>query len=199
MEQRVAAALARNDRFLVEIVEGWSLCPYARTTRLSEQLGREVLLEAPMPAEVAVCASRWERHSAQIVLVILPDFAGDARAFERYTDECRKLAPAAFAIAPFHPETAFHTDTPSRLVGLFRRAPDPTLQLVRFSALDAVRKRAPGGKFFFDGSATSWDQLKERPERGLSEQIAHDNWERIHKRTEALAKLLAALREDRIS
>ena len=194
MQARVAAALSRNDRFLVEIVEGWSLCPYARATRLSEQLGREVLLDAPSPAEVAVRASSYEHHAAQIVLLILPDFVGDARAFERYADECRKLAPAAFAIAPFHPQTAFHSDTPSRLVGLFRRAPDPTLQLVRFSALDAVRRRAPGGKFFFDGSAASWDELQGRPERGLSEQIAHDNWERVHERSEELALLLTALR-----
>ena len=191
----MAAALARNDRFLVEIVEGWSLCPYARATRLSSQLGREVLLDSPTPAEVAVVASRYEHHAAQIVLVILPDLAADVRAFERYTDECRKLAPDAFAIAPFHPATTYHTDTPSRLVGLFRRAPDPTLQLVRFTALDAVRKRAPGGKFFFDGTAASWETLKGRPERGLSAQIAYDNWERTHERADELAGLLAALHE----
>ena len=190
---RIATALARNDRFLVEIVEGWSLCPYARATRLSEQLAREVMLDAPTPAEVAVCAARYEHHDAQIVLVILPDFAGDPRAFERYTDEVRKLAPGAFAIAPFHPATAFHTDKPARLVGLFRRAPDPTLQLVRFTALDAVRKRAPGGKFFFDGSAEMWEELKDRPERGLSEIIARDNWERVHERADELATVLAAL------
>ncbi|MEO6952127.1 MAG: DUF1415 family protein [Polyangia bacterium] len=194
-DPRVADALARNDRFLVEIVEGWSLCPYARATRLSGQLGREVLLDSPPPAEVAVVASRYEHHAAQIVLVILPDFSGDARAFERFTDECRKLAPDAFAIAPFHPTTTYHTDTPSRLVGLFRRSPDPTLQLVRFTALDAVRKRAPGGKFFFDGTSESWEAIKDRPERGLSEQIADDNWERTHTRAAELAELLAQLHE----
>ena len=37
------AALARNDRFLVEVVEGWSLCPFARATRLAGQLAREVV------------------------------------------------------------------------------------------------------------------------------------------------------------
>jgi hypothetical protein len=79
-------------------------------------------------------------------------------------------------------------------VGLFRRAPDPTLQLVRYTALDAARRRAPDGKFFFDGSPASWSRLAERPERGLSEQIAHENFERLAKTAHELALRLAALR-----
>jgi hypothetical protein len=195
---REAEALARNDRFLVEVVEGWSLCPFARGTRLSGQLEREVLLGAPSPAEVAARAATHDSGTASIVLLILPELgpelAEDARAFERFADECRKHASRCFAFAPFHPETSFVNDTPSRLVGLFRRTPDPTLQLVRFTALDAARKRAPDGKFYFDGSSTAWEALSARPERGLSEQIAHDNWERAKDRTDELVAVLATLR-----
>lgn len=193
---REAEALARNDRFLVEVVEGWSLCPYARGTRLSGQLAREVLLGSPAPAEVAARAAAHEGGTATIVLLIFPDLGPvDARAFERFADECRTHASTCFAFAPFHPDTRYEKDTPSRLVGLFRRAPDPTLQLVRFAALDAARKRAPDGKFYFDGSAAAWDALAARPERGLSEQIAHDNWERTKDRTAELEAILRALRD----
>jgi hypothetical protein len=197
-ELREAQALARNDRFLLEVVEGWSLCPYARGTRLSGQLAREVLLDAPTPAEVAARATTHEGGTASIVLLIFPDLlVDDARAFERFADECRKHASRCFAFAPFHPDTSFSNDTPSRLVGLFRRTPDPTLQLVRFAALDAARKRAPDGKFYFDGSSAAWDALSSRPERGLSEQIAHDNWSRAKDRTDELAGVLSGLRTAR--
>jgi hypothetical protein len=196
-DSREAVALARNDRFLVEIVEALSICPFARATRLSGQLAREVVFDD----DAATLATRVRAHDtsdAQIVLLIAPDFSGDARAWERRCDEVRRADEAArapvFAMAPFHPDTPFHTDTPARLVGLFRRTPDPTLQLVRFTALDAARRRAPDGKFFFDGSPASWSRLAERPERGLSEQIAFDNFEHLGNSARELEARLAALR-----
>jgi hypothetical protein len=191
------AALARNDRFLVEVVEGWSLCPFARATRLAGQLAREVVFGE----DATTLAQRAHRHDAggaQIVLLILPSWTGDARAFERFVDEVRQTydasKPAAFAMAPFHPDTAFHTDTPARLVGLFRRAPDPTIQLVRYTALDAARRRAPDGKFFFDGSPEAWKEIVARPERGVSEQIAYDNYQTASQRSDELVALLTDIR-----
>jgi len=178
-------------------VEALSICPFARATRLGGQLAREVVFDE----DAGALAARVRAHdtsAAQIILLIAPDFAGDARAWERFCDEVRRADEAArapvFAMAPFHPDTPYHSDTPARLVGLFRRTPDPTLQLVRFTALDAARRRAPDGKFFFDGSPASWSRLAERPERGLSEQIAFENFERLGKTAHELELRLAALR-----
>lgn len=200
-----ADALSRNDRFLVEVVEGWSLCPFARATRLSGQLAREVVLGHPSAEALSACAHRYDAGDAQIVLLILPELgpelAGDVRAFERFVEEVRRNydrgGDPVFALAPFHPDTRFHTDTPARLVGLFRRAPDPTIQLVRFSALEAAKRRAPDGKFFFDGSPEAWNAIAARPERGLSQQITFDNHARTHARSDELVALLAALRPRR--
>lgn len=197
-QDAIAAALARNDRFLVELVEAEGLCPYARATRLSGQLAREVLLGTPSAEALAERVAAHEAEDGgQIVLLILPDFAGEARAFERLCEELRRVdaarRPAVFAMAPFHPGSSYGTESPARLVGLFRRSPDPTIQLVRFSALDAVRRRAPDGKYFFDGSAAAWQAMQERPERGVSEQIAHDNWERCKDRDAELVARAAAI------
>ncbi len=188
--------LARNERYLVEIVEAFDVCPYARSTRNNGQLAREVLLGAPSVEEVAARARAHEHGGAPIVLLILPDFAGDATAFERHVDAVRRAerVSTTFAMAPFHPLTSYATDTPSRLVGLFRRSPDPTIQLVRYSALEAVKKRAPDGKFFFDGSAASWAAIAARPERGVSEQITYANFERLRERAADLEAKLASLR-----
>ncbi len=196
-----AAALARNDRFLVEVVEGWSLCPFARATRLSGQLAREVLLGQAEATQVSERAHRYDDDGAQIVLFILPGWAGNPRAFERFVEEVRRHyeagAEPAFAMAPFHPDSDFYTDTPSRMVGLFRRAPDPTIQLVRYTALEAARRHAPDGKFFFDGSPESWKAIAARPERGLSAQIACDNYERVGTRAGELVTLLGDIKQSR--
>ena len=196
MSDDAARALARNDRFL-ELIEELTICPFARATRTSGKLAREVIDDLGAAA-IAACTRTFDAGDAQIVLLIAPGWRGDARAFERLVDDVRRAYEAdgapAFAMAPFHPDTPFATDAPSRLVGLFRRAPDPTLQLVRHSALQAARRHAPDGKFFFDGTAASWEKLAARPERGLSEQIGHDNFTRLRDRADELAARLAALR-----
>ena len=132
------------------------------------------------------------------MLLIFPELAVDVHPFERLVEDARRIdarpRTPLYAMAPFHPATAYHDDTPSRLVGLFRRSPDPTIQLVRFSALEAAKRRAPDGKFFFDGSPQAWQSILARPERGLSEQITHDNFERVRARSADLARLLDRIR-----
>jgi hypothetical protein len=194
---RVEEIFARNDRFLLSVIEALSVCPFARGTRTSGKLAREVI-DLDEVADVVARVATHDAGDAEIVLLILPDFDGDAPAFERFVDEVRRAdearRPPPFAMAPFHPETPYHTDTPARLVGLFRRSPDPTIQLVRFTALEAAKRRAPDGKFFFDGSAAAWATLQARPARGLSEQITHDNFDRLRDRADEIAAQLAALR-----
>jgi hypothetical protein len=193
----IARALERNDRFLVEVVEAFEVCPFARGTRTSGKLARDVQF-VESAAEVAARIAPHDEGEADIVLIILPAFFGDSYAFDRFVEQVR-VADAArrqppFAMAPFHPDTPYYTDKPSRLVGLFRRSPDPTIQLVRYSALESAKRRAPDGKFYFDGSPAAWAAIAARPERGLSDQITHDNFERLRARADELAAKLTALR-----
>ena len=112
----------------------------------------------------------------EVALLIFPTVTMSAAAFDAWCAPLRAANPA-FVAAVFHPETPYDLATPAQAVGFFRRAPDPTLQLVRVSTLDAVR--GPGnrdGKFMFDFSPQAWAELKKREHRlPTSERIARDN------------------------
>jgi hypothetical protein len=113
------------------------------------------------------------RREVQIGLVIFPTLTVSAAAFDAACAPLRTANPA-FVAAVFHPDTPYDLATPAQAVGLFRRAPDPTLQLVRVSALEAVR--GADGKFMFDFSAAAWAELQRREHRPpTSERIARDN------------------------
>jgi hypothetical protein len=113
----------------------------------------------------------------EVALLIFPTVTMSASAFDAWCAPLREGNPA-FVAAVFHPDTPYHLATPAQAVGFFRRAPDPTLQLVRLSVLEEIRGR--GGKFMFDFSAAAWAELKKREHRlPTSERIARDNHELI--------------------
>ncbi|MDB4970323.1 MAG: hypothetical protein JWN44_6012 [Myxococcales bacterium] len=111
----------------------------------------------------------------EVALLIFPSVTMSAAAFDQWCAPLRAANPA-FVAAVFHPETPYELATAAQAVGFFRRAPDPTLQLVRQSVLDALR--GAGGKMLFDFSAAAWAELKKREHRlPPSERIARDNHE----------------------
>jgi hypothetical protein len=136
-------------------------------------LGRD---EAELAAAARVQVAELARQeSIEVALLIFPSVTSGPDAFDAWCAPLRAADPA-FVAAVFHPECAYDLSTPAQAVGFFRRAPDPTLQLVRVSALDAVRANAGGGKFMFDFSAEAWAELKKREHRlPTSERIARDN------------------------
>jgi len=165
-DPRIAAALARNDRYVSEFIEALNLCPYAKRTREAGRLQRVVLLEeggAPGTPqfEAAIVAldgafARFERlpeDSIEVGLVILPALAPalalgieGAHAFEALLGAARARMQARhpngdtpFYCVPFHPHFAEDLADEHRAVRFIRRSPDPTVQLVRASVLRAVR------------------------------------------------------------
>jgi hypothetical protein len=143
-----ARALARNDRFLLDFVERLDLCPFARECRESGGLDRRILASTA-PDENVVLREIADLHrpdhaAIEVALFILPLLDIDAIAFERFAARLREATAAAglnaFFIVAFHPDAPFDASTPARLVPLFRRSPDPTLQLVRVATLERVRR-----------------------------------------------------------
>jgi hypothetical protein len=111
--------------------------------------------------------------AVEVALLIFPTVTMSAAAFDAWCAPLRAANPA-FVAAVFHPDTPYELSTPAQAVGFFRRAPDPTLQLVRVSVLDTVR--GTSGKFMFDFSPAAWAELKKREHRlPTSERIARDN------------------------
>ena len=190
----VDEVLRINLRYLVEVVERFGLCPWARGARESGAVERRVVAGVPsLEPTMAVCDEVAGLETALIGLVVFPDAAAatvaDAEAFDRFVESVRQqLARRAggrpvMAMAAFHPCAAYSTKTAAQLVPLLRRSPDPTIQLVRFSTLDQL-KRGPGGggKFLFDGSAAAFLELeRRRHEVPISDRIAADNLATIEK------------------
>jgi hypothetical protein len=147
-DQIVAAALARNDRYLREFIEALHICPYARPCREAGQLHRQVLLHQKLDA-LAVAAQIREldgRADIEIGLLLFPLLQVDAKTFERYIGEIRsryatgRTTPIEFFIVAFHPELPQQLHNPDVAVRFLRRSPDPTIQLVRPSAIERARK-----------------------------------------------------------
>ena len=189
-------ALARSDRYLA-VVERLSLCPFARLCRESGKLERQVLpgsaglLQAALGAVQRIEALPEE--SVEVGLLLFPGFASDLRAFEAFCLEVRAGCRDFFCV-PFHPDLPEDLADEHRAVGFIRRAPDPTLQLVRKSLLERVRGEQ--GSVFVDASKLSHEQLMTlEPPTSLSDRIASDNLASVRKASaDALRLELDAIR-----
>jgi hypothetical protein len=169
------------------------VCPFAAQALTSGAVARRVLdgFEA-VPALV----DAWARDPAiEVALLIFPWLELGHDAFERACAPLRTAHPA-FMTAVFHPEAPYDAATAAQTVGFFRRAPDPTLQLVRAAVLERVR--GSDGKFMFDFSAAAWAELSRR-ERRLppSERIARDNHALLAARASELTAIYDDIRADR--
>jgi hypothetical protein len=160
-----------NERWIHEVVERFGICPFAEPAMKTGAVARRVLFE-PERARGVVDELAAD-GKIEVALLIFPTVRMDASEFDAWCAPLRAAHPA-FVAAVFHPDAPYELTTPAQAVGFFRRAPDPTLQLVRVSVLDEVRGR--GGKFMFDFSAAAWEELKKREHRlPTSERIARDN------------------------
>jgi hypothetical protein len=189
-----ARALARNDRYLREFVEALDLCPFAKRCRESGRLVRRVVLGDAVEGALAALAavSELPEEACEVALLLFPEFTAGIEAFR---DLCAKVRARAdlFHCVAFHPDLPMDVSDANRAVSFLRRAPDPTLQLVRVTTLDRVRRDRTGGSVCVDpariGAALPEVQLT------LSEQIARADLRTLQRHDSAeLARLLASMR-----
>jgi hypothetical protein len=175
------------ERYAVEVVERFGFCPWARSTRESGSLSLRVLFSTNHHDFDESLELLRELHldtnTADIALVIYPLLDLDRLAFEDFVRRLRAAVAAAqpsldaFAMAAFHPHAAADLSHPDRLVPYVRRSPDPTLQLVRKSALSAI-KGLSSGTAFVDVTALSALGLKallDPAPKPVRERIAEQN------------------------
>lgn len=205
-DPRVTAALARNDQYLRDFIEAFDVCPFARTCRERGRLHRAVLLghgEA-LTAEIdaAVLAVQGGDPGIEVALLLLPEIGLEPAEFEALaTQVARRVAATlqargerlAFHIVAFHPRHPFRDDDAHRLVGLMRRSPDPTLQLVRATVLDALRGPPTETKRYVALEDLADLPVPGPPSRSLSTRIAEANLETWKAHAHAIAPLLASL------
>lgn len=173
-------------------------------------------------AAAALEIGRLPSESVEVALLLFPSLApqlasgaAGAQAFEalcaalreelrrahagRAHQEGRPDVPGEADAPPFYC-VAFHPDLPEdladehRAVGLIRRSPDPTLQLVRRSVLQAVR--GDQGSTFVDARDLSREQLLAvAAARSVSDQIAQANLATLRREgPDAVRALLAGMR-----
>ena len=146
----ISEALARNDRYLREFIEGLHICPYARGCREEGRLYRQVLLDRVMdaPRVAGLIGELDAQVEIEVGLLIFPLLQIEARTFERFISELRtryaagRTTPVGYFIVAFHPELPLQMKNPDVAVRFMRRSPDPTIQLVRPAAIERARQGA---------------------------------------------------------
>ena len=127
------------DRYLVEIVEAYDLCPWARTSRASGELAVEILWGTPsLEAWTAAAGRAFAAPGTRVAMLVAPELALSRAELHGVRDQVAKQV-GTLGIAEFHPDATFDGKTPARLVPFLRRSPDPLLQCVPLALLDQVR------------------------------------------------------------
>jgi hypothetical protein len=137
----VTEALRLHRRYLLEVIERFSICPWAKPAQLEGRTRTHVVTETECdPIELRPLIEVWAADPAvDVAFVIAPLFEGDADAFSAWAASIGELDGNAFFSAPFFPRAPSSAST----VHFLRQSPDPTVQLVRRTTLEAVRAQDP--------------------------------------------------------
>jgi hypothetical protein len=194
-------------RYAVEMVEGLSLCPWAHVSRRDGHVRETVVLEPDLDVERALAAidELSGDLDVEIGIVLFPRAEVDRATFERFVanvrlrDEALRRPPEqAWAMAEFHPDARAVLTPDGAFTNFVRRTPDPTIQLVRQSALERVRRRDSHGSGYFDVSMLTEDTVFPPVEAPLHERVLETNREQIASAgLEAVAARFAEIRADR--
>lgn len=146
----IQEALARNDRYLYEFIEALHICPFARNCREDGRLHRQVVLDRTLdaPRVAGLIRDLDGRTEIEVGLLIFPRIVVEARQFERFISELRtryaagRSVPVDYFIVAFHPDLPLQLKNADVAVRFMRRSPDPTIQLVRPSAIERARQGA---------------------------------------------------------
>jgi hypothetical protein len=201
-------ALRVYRRYALEVVEGFDLCPWAAYARRDGRVVEHVILAENQtdPAQsLAHLARLVGEPKTEIALFIYPDLELDRLGFESFVRTLREQDAARyavgeipFAMAAFHPDARADLEDADRLIPFLRRTPDPTIQMVRQSALDRVRGNSREGTAFFDLATLGVAPLPQKEPLFLRQRIGQANLETtLEVGVETLEKVLRDIRRDR--
>lgn len=201
-------ALRVYRRYMLEVVEAYKLCPWASAARRDGHVV-ELAILAENVAYPEQSLAHLERLSADlqidIALFIYPDSNLDRLGFESFVRTLRELDAARyevgtipFAMAAFHPDARADVKDPERLIPFLRRTPDPTIQVVRRTALERVRDSRQEGTSFFDLNDLATLPLPQKEPVSLRQRIARANFDTVlDVGIDSLEALFSDIRKDR--
>jgi hypothetical protein len=140
-EALVHEALRLQERFQREVIERFSICPWAKAARLEDRIRAHVVVHAPCePSELRPIVDEWASDTAaEVAFIIAPLFDAGAESFEKWTAAVGALRADVFLSASFHPDPLEPTGT----IHFLRQSPNPTVQLVRRARLEEIRAQDP--------------------------------------------------------
>jgi len=178
------------ERYLVEVVEAYDFCPWARPARLAGEITIEVIWD---DSWVTAARTALAKPSTRVAMIVAPECTLDPEALRLVRDDVAAQIPTA-GVAQFHPDAPLDLASPARLVPFVRRSPDPLLQLVPLEILDAVRT----------SSQTSLAQQAQilgghaqPPREDVAARIARVNHETVSANHAAILAALQAIADDR--
>ena len=215
-----------HDRYLLEIVEGLGLCPFARKSRELGRVHRPLYFcdgQRPSAAGIAEDLHQLAERYPDAEIVLLTFLGDDPRIRSpRDHDELVAQIRAAygerdaplFYMVGFHPQSGTPeggapASAPTRdsLVPLLRRSPDPVIQCVRAGVLERVRAQAQRSAHermlvelaAIDPAIAAIAKDSVQPDSELSADIARHNFTAVGSGPgrEELERRLAAIAADR--
>lgn len=192
---RRAEVLRVFERYLVEIVEAYDLCPWARGAREGGEVAADVVWGTPDDdAWVRAAEALLARPATRVAMVIAPELAIAPAALRAVRDRVAARLVRA-GVAEFHPGAALDLASPARLVPFTRRAPDPLLQLVPLALLEAVRGAPPAASLA--AQAQMLGGRAAAPRVDVAARIAAANHATVARAREAIEATLADIARDR--
>jgi hypothetical protein len=193
--EKLAEVLRVLDRYLVEIVEAYGLCPWARQARLGGELSVAVLWGQPELAEWQAAAQELlARPTTRVAMVVAPELAETTGGLRGTREQISRLVKIA-GVAEFHPDGSRDTQTAARLVPHLRRSPDPLLQFVPFAILESVRSST--ALTDLQEQAKALGGISTAPREDIGDRIAETNHARVVKDLAAFDVTLDDIAADR--
>jgi hypothetical protein len=201
----VREAIRLHQRYAVEIVEHFGLCPWATRARLGNRLRVDVSLqtEDTDAGPPLAALGRWALDEGmEVGFLLFPRLPLTRADFDRFAAVVRAedakrhpLGAAPFAMVGFHPEASPSLEDPERLIPFLRRTPDPCIQVIRIAVLDRVRGSVPEGTQFMDmalldavATGTVELSVRDRVSRANLETARHVGVEELRRRMDDIRR-----------
>lgn len=184
------------DRYLVEVVEAYNLCPWARSARSGGEISVAIVwgTRPTIDAWLAAATELLALPSTRVAMVLAPELALSPAELRADREQVARRAPAA-GVADFHPDAELDTATPARLVPFVRRSPDPLLQFVPLAILASVRSQT--GPASLSEQAQALGGLAYTGQQDIGDRIAVTNHERVLHDGAEMSRLLDDIAADR--
>ena len=183
------------DRYIVEVVERFDLCPWAKGARLSGEVAVEVLWGEPsLQTWVEAGQAMLAQPSARVAMVVAPESAMTVAELRAVRDAVTTAIPQT-GVAHFHPDAPLDLASPARLVPFLRRSPDPLVQLVPLALLESVRTQ----QVAIDRSLQlqMLGGYSTVPRGDIADELAEVNHARVSAEQQEVMRVLAAIHDDR--